>query len=115
MKLRLLLFSALAVLVSAVPSGAIGGGENEPASLPDSILNEEHVYRYLFTDRSLSERIMSEMRRRAILPDWELDYLEGDWTEAMNAMNAALTNAGTGWRYATGSGDDIPLTLQRQN
>ena len=21
---------------------------------------------------------MSEMRRRAILPDWELDYLEGD-------------------------------------
>ena len=37
---------------------------------------------------------MSEMRRRAILPDWELDYLEGDWTEAMNAMNAALTNAG---------------------
>ena len=39
--------------------------------------------------------------------------MDGDWTEAMNAMNAALTNAGTDWRYATGSG--APLTLQRQN
>ena len=37
----------------------------------------------------------------------------GDWTEAMNAMNMALTNAGTDWRYATGSGD-IPLTLYKQ-
>lgn len=38
----------------------------------------------------------------------------GDWTEAKNAMNVALTNAGTDWRYATGS-DGVPLTLQRQN
>ena len=38
--------------------------------------------------------------------------VEGDWTEAMNAMNTALTNAG--WQYVTGGGD-IPLTLQRQN
>ena len=36
--------------------------------------------------------------------------VDRDWTEA---MNAALTNAGTDWRYATGSG--APLTLQRQN
>ena len=37
----------------------------------------------------------------------------GDWTEAMNAMNMALTNAGTDWRYVTDSGD-IPLMLQKQ-
>ena len=37
----------------------------------------------------------------------------GDWTEAMNAMNMALTNADTDWRYVTGSGD-APLTLQKQ-
>lgn len=37
----------------------------------------------------------------------------GDWTEAMNAMNMALTNAGTDWRYATGSWN-IPLTLYKQ-
>ena len=36
------------------------------------------------------------------------------WETAMNAMNAALNNAGTDWRYATGS-DGVPLTLQRQN
>ena len=42
----------------------------------------------------------------------EATKVEGDWTEAMNAMNTALTNAG--WQYVTGGGD-IPLTLQRQN
>ena len=36
------------------------------------------------------------------------------WTEAMGHMNSVLTSAGTGWQYATASGD-IPLTLQRQN
>ena len=36
---------------------------------------------------------------------------DGDWTEAMNAMNAALS--GTGWQYVTGSGD-APLTLRKQ-
>ena len=35
------------------------------------------------------------------------------WAEAMDHMNSVLTAAGTGWRYATGSGD-IPLTLQKQ-
>ena len=36
---------------------------------------------------------------------------DGNWTAAMNAMNAALTNAG--WQYVTGSGD-APLTLRKQ-
>ena len=40
--------------------------------------------------------------------------VEGDWMEAMNAMNKVLTNADIDWRYATGS-DGVPLTLQRQN
>lgn len=35
------------------------------------------------------------------------------WETAMNAMNMALTNAGTDWRYVTGSGD-VPLKLQKQ-
>ncbi|MED9801041.1 MAG: GLUG motif-containing protein [Prevotella sp.] len=34
-----------------------------------------------------------------------------DWTEAMKAMNTALS--GTGWQYVTGSGD-APLTLRKQ-
>ena len=36
------------------------------------------------------------------------------WGTAMDAMNEALTAAGTDWRYATGSGD-VPLMLQRSN
>ena len=35
----------------------------------------------------------------------------GDWTEAKNAMNRALT--GKGWQYVPGSGD-APLMLQKQ-
>ena len=42
----------------------------------------------------------------------EATKVEGGWTEAMNAMNKALS--GTGWQYVA-SGEDIPLTLQRQN
>ena len=42
----------------------------------------------------------------------EATKVEGDWTEAMNAMNKALS--GTGWQYVADSGD-APLTLQRQN
>ena len=36
---------------------------------------------------------------------------DGDWTEAMKAMNTALS--GTGWLYVPGSGD-APLTLRKQ-
>ena len=37
--------------------------------------------------------------------------VDGDWTDAMKAMNAALS--GTGWQYVPGSGD-APLTLRKQ-
>ena len=36
---------------------------------------------------------------------------DGDWTEAMKAMNTALS--GTGWQYVSGSGGE-PLTLEKQ-
>ena len=42
----------------------------------------------------------------------EATKVEGGWTEAMNAMNKALS--GTGWQYVA-SGGDAPLTLLRQN
>ena len=65
--------------------------------MPDSILTEDHIYKYLYTDRSKSERIMAEMRRRSTLPAWELDYIEGDLNyntgrnrEALKHYNAAL-------------------------
>ncbi len=39
------------------------------------------------------------------------EQVDGDWTEAMKAMNAELS--GTGWQYVPGSGD-APLTLRKQ-
>ena len=53
---------------------ANGGGR---ADLPDSILTEDHIYKYLYTDRSKSERIMAEVRRRGTLPARGLDYNGG--------------------------------------
>lgn len=57
---------------------------------------------------------MSEMRRRAILPDWELDYLEGDLyyntgrsREALKFYSSALAadmppaTRGCGWSCCT--------------
>ena len=41
----------------------------------------------------------------------DTEKVDGDWTEAMNAMNEKLS--GTSWKYETGSGNE-PLTLQKQ-
>ena len=40
----------------------------------------------------------------------DTEKVDGDWTEAMNAMNAELS--GTGWLYVLGSGS-TPLTLEK--
>ena len=41
----------------------------------------------------------------------ETTKVDGDWTEAMKAMNTALS--GTDWKYVSGNGS-IPLTLEKQ-
>lgn len=88
---------------------ANGGGS---ADLPDSILTEDHIYKYLYTDRAKSERIMAEMRRRGTLPAWELDYIEGDLNyntgrhrEALKHYSAALES-----RHAKGN-DTLRMEL----
>ena len=42
----------------------------------------------------------------------EATKVDRDWTEAMKAMNTALS--GTGWQYVSGSGNE-PLMLQKQS
>ena len=48
------------------------------ASLPDSLLTEDAVYEYTFTDFPLAQQIMDELRLRKSLPDYRLDMTEGD-------------------------------------
>lgn len=47
-------------------------------TLPDSIVDEAHVYRYVFTDIKKSEKIMKELRLRKKVPEFKLYLVEGD-------------------------------------
>lgn len=47
-------------------------------SLPDSLLTDDYVYEYTFSDFDKAERIMQELRKRKSLPDFKLDATEGD-------------------------------------
>lgn len=48
------------------------------AVLPDSMLTEDKVYEYTFSDTPLAERIMAELRRQGKQVSCELDITEGD-------------------------------------
>lgn len=50
--------------------------ENQP--LPDSLITDDNVYEYTFSDFDKAERIMQELRKRKSLPDYRLDITEGD-------------------------------------
>lgn len=53
-------------------------GIHAAKALPDSLITEDHVYRYLLTDIPKAEAVMAALRAQKKLPAWELDYLEGD-------------------------------------
>ena len=48
------------------------------ADLPDSMLTEDKVYELTFSDPNMAKSIIDEMRRRKLLPEHELDFIEGD-------------------------------------
>ena len=47
-------------------------------TLPDSIVTEDNVYRFMFTDTPKAEAVMAALRERGSMAEWELDYTEGD-------------------------------------
>lgn len=93
-------------------SGLVSANGGGSADLPDSVLTEDHIYKYLYTDRPKSERIMAEMRRRATLPTWKLDYIEGDLNYNTGRIREALTyyNAALESRHAMGN-DTLQMEL----
>ena len=46
--------------------------------LPDSLITDDYVYDYTFSDFGKAEYIMQELRKRKKLPDFKLDITEGD-------------------------------------
>lgn len=46
--------------------------------LPDSLITDNYVYEYTFSDFGKAEGIMQELRKRKKLPDFRLDMIEGD-------------------------------------
>lgn len=64
------------VLVLCCMMGVARGASSQ--ALPDSVVTEDYVYHYMFSDTKKAEAIMEALRERKKLPDWELDYTEGD-------------------------------------
>lgn len=54
---------------------ALGIGAQE---IPDSLVSEDNVYRYMFSDTRKAEAIMAALRERGDMEKWELDFVEGD-------------------------------------
>lgn len=48
------------------------------SELPDSMVTEDKVYEYTFSDTPLAERIMAELRNQGKQSTYELDITEGD-------------------------------------
>lgn len=74
-RLRVLCVLATVFLLIGSPCGIEVGAE---PSLPDSVVSDDNVYRYMFSDTPKAEAIMAALRERKKLPEWELDYVEGD-------------------------------------
>lgn len=73
------LYRIIVVVWMVVTTGLIGTyvyAEN--ISLPDSLITEDYVYEYTFSNFDKAERIMHELRKRKSLPDFRLDATEGD-------------------------------------
>lgn len=67
------LFAFAGILLFA--TGAHAAGEE---ALPDSLLTEDYLYEYTFTDFDKARSIIGEMRRRKKLDPYRLDIAEGD-------------------------------------
>ena len=88
------------------PDGATGGvtGRN----FKDSMLDGGIISACYWGDNGQEQGIGYN---QAGTTDGTTQVTDGNWTEAMKAMNTALS--GTGWQYVTGGGN-APLTLRKQ-
>lgn len=76
---RLIAF-AYTLAIASLTTGTMAAEKvtMETEALPDSLLTDDYVYEYTFSDFDKAERIMQELRKRKSLPDYKLDATEGD-------------------------------------
>lgn len=67
----------LFITVFSIFSLTIKGTGNQKI-LPDSLLTEDHIYEFTFTDFDKAVAILKQMRERKLLPEHRLDIAEGD-------------------------------------
>lgn len=73
------LYRIIVLTWMAVTAGWMGThAYAENTSLPDSLITEDYVYEYTFSNFDKAERIMQELRKRKSLPEFRLDATEGD-------------------------------------
>lgn len=70
-----ILFFPLFIILSFVITDVRAADEDE---LPDSLLTEDYLYEYTFTDFSKAQRIIEQMRAQKKLSQYRLDIAEGD-------------------------------------
>lgn len=66
------------VVFAAALLSPVTGALADSASLPDSVLTLDHVYKYTFTDFERAQQIMEVLRKKRSAPEYELDTAEGD-------------------------------------
>lgn len=73
---RLIIFAWL-IIACSLPGTRALADSNTP--LPDSLITDDYVYEFTFSDFDKAERIMQELRKRKKLPEFKLDITEGDF------------------------------------
>lgn len=73
--------------------------QSEGESLPDSLLTEDYVYEYTFSDFAKAERILNQLQERKMLPPHRFDKTAGDlyfntghYYQALRYYNRALAS-----------------------
>lgn len=74
----LLIFLLLSSMNMPAASASHEDNNKSNVSLPDSLITDDYVYEYTFSDFDKAERIMQELRKRKKLPNFRLDMVEGD-------------------------------------
>lgn len=71
-------FNYVFLLVCLMAAGCLWAAEERQEELPDSLLTDDYVYEYTYSDYDKAVRIMKELRKRETLSQYRMDMTEGD-------------------------------------